>query len=480
MRFATGAILLFLSSASSFVHAQEPARSSEPVKAASFSSTTAIDDYVQERMHKRHIPGVSIGIVQNGKVIQAKGFGVANVELSVPATENTVYQLASVTKTFTAAAIIMLVQEGKLGLDDKVTARLHDLPPTWAGVTVRHLLNHTSGIKSYTSVRDFSKTMRKDYTQREIVNLVAKEPPEFAPGEKWSYNNTGYFLLGMLIEKITGKKYGEFLDERIFKPLSMTQSRVNDLHAVIPNRAQGYTWDGKELRNGEYVSPTQPFSAGMLVSTVDDLLKWDAALLTESLLKKSTLEQMWTPTRLSKGGESDYGFGWSVGKENGHRIVGHGGGIPGFSTQLSRYVDDNLTVIVLTNSDNGNAGALARGIAARLVPALAEEAEKPIADSDTQTTERLKGVILAALKGEADAELFTKDSKERIVAAIKQGKGTAASVGALKEFLLHDRTPSDQGVKLRYRAKFANEAMNAFFDLDKDGKIAGMRLQSVD
>jgi D-alanyl-D-alanine carboxypeptidase len=322
--------------------------------------------------------------------------------------------------------------------------------------------------------------MRKDYTQREIVNLVAKEPPEFAPGEKWSYNNTGYFLLGMLIEKITGKKYGEFLDERIFKPLSMTQSRVNDLHAVIPNRAQGYTWDGKELRNGEYVSPTQPFSAGMLVSTVDDLLKWDAALLTESLLKKSTLEQMWTPTRLSKGGESDYGFGWSVGKENGHRIVGHGGGIPGFSTQLSRYVDDNLTVIVLTNSDNGNAGALARGIAARLVPALAEEAEKPIADSDTQTTERLKGVILAALKGEADAELFTKDSKERIVAAIKQGKGTAASFGALKEFLLHDRTPSDQGVKLRYRAKFANEAMNAFFDLDKDGKIAGMRLQSVD
>ena len=158
--------------------------------------------------------------------------------MSVPATENTVYQLASVTKTFTATAIMMLVEEGKLGLDDKITARLPDLPAAWEEVTVRHLLNHTSGIKSYTSVRDFFKTARKDYAQREILDLVAKEPLEFAPGEKWNYSNTGYFLLGMLIEKVTGKPYGEVLDERIFKPLGMTHTRVNDLHAVIPNRAR--------------------------------------------------------------------------------------------------------------------------------------------------------------------------------------------------------------------------------------------------
>ena len=482
MKLTTAAILFCLTSAASGARAQEPSRSTEPVKAGptTGSSSVSTDDYIEGRMHKRHIPGVSVAIVQDGKVVLAKGYGVANVELSVPATENTVYQLASVTKTFTATAIMMLALEGKLGLDDRITSRLPDLPAAWGEVTVRHLLNHTSGIKSYTSVRDFHKTSRKDYTQREILELVAKEPPDFAPGEKWRYNNTGYFLLGMLIEKVTGKKYGEVLDERIFKPLGMTQTRVNDLHAVIPNRAQGYTWGGKELRNGEYVSPSQPFSAGMLVSTVNDLVKWDAALRSETLLKKSILEQMCTPTKLSKGGDAEYGFGWSIGKVNGHRLIGHGGGIPGFSTQLSRYVDDNLTVILLTNSDSGNAGALARGIAGRLVPALAEEAAKPIADTDPQTTERLKGVILAAMKGEADPELFTKESKERHVAAIKQGKGTTASFGALREFRLEERKQSDQGVKLRYRAIFENETMSAFFDLDKDGKIAGLGLQSAD
>jgi D-alanyl-D-alanine carboxypeptidase len=284
----------------------------------------------------------------------------------------------------------------------------------------------------------------------------------------------------MLIEKVTGKKYGEFLDERIFKPLGMTQTRVNDLQAVIPNRAQGYSWNGKELRNGEYVSPTQPFSAGMLVSSVGDLVKWDLALRSEAVLEKSTLDQMWTLTKLSKGGEAEYGFGWGIRKVNGHRMVAHGGGIPGFSTMISRFVDDDLTVIVLTNADDGNAEAIARGIAARLVPALAEETEKPIADTDPQTTERLKGVILGALQGQADPELFTKQSKEILVAAIKQGKGSVGSLGALKEFRLHERKQSDQGVKLRYRATFANEMMNALFDLDKEGKIAGLRLQQAD
>ena len=169
------------------------------------------------------------------------------MELSVPATEKTVYQLASVTKQFTATAIMMLAEEGKLGLGDKISKYLPDLPTAWKDVTVRHLLNHTSGIKSYTSVKDFFKTARKDYTHREILDLVAKDPLEFAPGEKWKYNNTGYFLLGMIIEKVAGKTYGEFLDERIFKPLGMTQTRVNDLHAIIPNRAQGYRLERQGL-----------------------------------------------------------------------------------------------------------------------------------------------------------------------------------------------------------------------------------------
>ena len=362
MRLVTGAILCSFVFSTSSVHAQEPSAAHEPVKADATSSAAyeAVDAYIQSHMSKRHIPGMSVAIVRDGKVARAKGYGLANVELSVPANDETVYQLASVTKTFTATAVMMLVEDGKLALDDKITSLLPDLPAAWKDVAVRHLLNHTSGIKSYTSVRDFMKTARKDYTHREIINLVAKEPLEFRPGEKWVYNNTGYFLLGMLIEKQTGKKYGEFLDEKIFKPLGMNHTRVNDLHAIIPGRAMGYTWDGKSLRNGEYVSPTQPFSAGAYVSTVNDLAKWDAALRTESLLKRSTLDQMWTPTKLTKGGHADYGFGWELSKVNGHRLCSHGGGIPGFATYLARFVDDNLTVVVLTNSDTGSSAAIAQ------------------------------------------------------------------------------------------------------------------------
>jgi D-alanyl-D-alanine carboxypeptidase len=473
-------VLLLLTVATPFAHSREPAQESgaKVVPAERTGEGTdlgAIDDFVNKQMQQRHIPGVSLAIVQKGKVLKATGYGMANVELSVPATEYTVYQLASVTKTFTATAVMMLVEEGKVSLDDKITKLLPNLPTAWENVTVRHLLNHTSGIKSYTSIPDFFKTARKDYAPQEILDLVSSAPLEFAPGEKWRYNNTGYFLLGMLIEKTTGKKYGEFLSEKIFQPLEMTQTRVNDLHAVIPHRAQGYAWDGKSLRNGEYVSPTQPFSAGMLVSTVSDLVKWDAALSSEKLLKKSTLESMWTPTTLAKDEQADYGFGWGTKLLNGHRQLAHGGGIQGFSTQLSRFVDDQLTVIVLTNSGSGNAGAIASGVAALVEPALSKSAEKPIAETDEKTTQRLKNVLLQSMKGQPDPEMFTAEAKERLIPRIaEQGKALFGPLGALKTLELLERKAADSRVTLRYRATFENQARYPTFILDEAGKIAGL------
>ena len=319
MRHATGSLLLVIASLTSTGRAQEtpPAR----------CGVEGVDAIVQQLMAKRHIPGVSVAVVKDGKVVMAKGYGLASVELGVPATADTVYQLASVTKTFTATAVMMLAREGKLSLDDKITERLPDLPEAWHDVTVRHLLSHTSGIKSYTSVKDFHKATRKDFARREILDLVAKEPLEFKPGAKWNYSNTGYFLLGMLIEKISGKTYGEFMAERVFKPLGMTRTRANDLRDIVSNRAQGYEWDGKELKNGEYVSPSQPFAAGMLLSSVNDLVKWDTALTGHTLIDAQSLERMWTPTRLSDGQDAEYGYGWQTSKVNGHRQVAHGGGI---------------------------------------------------------------------------------------------------------------------------------------------------------
>lgn len=459
----------------------EPSGASRPVESGKAESVSAgVDDLVSQFMKRHHIQGASVAVVRDGKAVLTRSYGLANAEHRVPASEDTVYQLASVTKTFTAGAVMMLVNDGKLSLDARITDRLPDLPKAWETVTVRHLLNHTSGIKSYTSVQGFNETPSKNYTPREILDLVATAPMEFAPGEKWRYSNTGYVLLGMIIEKATGKPYGESMAERFFKPLGMTRTRANDLRVVIPNRAQGYRWDGKELRNAEPVSPTQPFAAGMLVSTVGDLVKWEAALANHAILDEPTLKLMWTPARLSDGKEAGYGFGWEVNKVNGHRKVSHGGAIPGFSTELARYPDDKLTVIVLTNADGGRADALARGVAGLYVPALVEKPAEPIADKDESTTKRLRSLFEGALKGDLDDALFTDQAKKRLVPAIKADKERLASFGALKTFQLLERKEQDQGLRLQYRAVLEDMTVKLTFELDKDGKISGAGLQPED
>ena len=434
-----------------------------------------LDEYVQKQLETRHIPGVSVAVVKDGRVVLAKGYGVANAELAVPATENTVYQLASVTKQFTATVIMMLVEEGKLSLDDKVTKVLDGLPVAWSEVTVRHLLNHTSGIKSYTNVPSFFATARKDYGKEEIIRLVADAPLEFAPGEKWNYNNTGFFLLGMMIEKVSGKEYGAFLNERIFQPLSMTATRVNDLKEIIKHRAQGYSWQNGVLRNGEYLSPTQPFAAGALVSSVVDLAKWDAALYTEKLLKKSSLEQMWTATKLNDGKTQPYGFGWGVDVYRTRKVISHGGGIQGFSTHIARFIDDRLTVIVLANREGGGADALANGIAEFYLPVLKENAPKAVADNDPKMTQFLKEVALSLAKGTGEQIWFTPGGQQFFFPdRIKDGKQMLGALGELKSFELMEETMRNKEKVRSYKAVFGSTSLRLNFILAEDGKIAGI------
>ena len=436
-----------------------------------------LDDYIKAEMSKRHIPGLSVAVVQDGKPILLKGFGMANVELGVPAAENTVYELASVTKQFTATAIMLLVEDGKIGLDDKIRKTFPFLPAEWDAITVRQLLSHTSGIKNYTDVPDFGKDIRQDLPQSEVLKYVLEFPLDFPPGERWNYSNTGYFLLGMLIEKASGKSYNDFLTERIFKPLGMNATRLNDLRAVIPNRATGYVWDKTELRNGDYVSATQPFAAGALVSTIADMVKWDAALDTDKLLKPATRAQMWTPTQLPDGRTQEYGFGWQVTTVNGHRCVSHSGGIQGFSTNITRYPDGKLTVIVLTNLESGNADSLTKGIVEQVQPELLPSPPKPIADDDPKQTEKLKGVVEGAAKGEINAALFTEQAQKLLVPRIKESKEIFEKLGTLKSFTLIEKKDRDDGILRRYRAVFAQSAATFAFTLDRDGKINGALFQ---
>jgi D-alanyl-D-alanine carboxypeptidase len=334
----------------------------DPVDDPIVAQADRLDAYLDSRMKSAHIAGLSVAVVRNGRPLLVRHFGLANVEWGAPTAPETVYQIASLTKQFTATAVMMLAEEGKLALDDRITAHLSGLPEAWSTVTIRHLLTHTSGIKSYTDLDEFWKTSRQEITKASLIKLIAKYPLQFEPGARFSYNNSGYFLLGMLIEQLSGKRYATFLNERIFQPLEMTGTRVNDLTEVIPRRASGYFWQGNRHRNGDYTSPSGPYAAGAIVSTVEDMAKWDSALYGEKLIRRASLEQMWTPMRLNNGRATDYGFGWVVtnyGKPNAY--VHHGGGIPGFSTYIVRYLEPRITVILFSNTET-DSWALTQGV----------------------------------------------------------------------------------------------------------------------
>jgi CubicO group peptidase (beta-lactamase class C family) len=329
------------------------------------TSGSAFDEvaqYVKTEMARQHIPGIALLVSRNGEIVRAQGFGFSNVELQVPVKPETLFQSGSVGKQFTATAIMMLVEEGKIRLDDPITKYFPNAPANWKPVTVRNLLSHTGGFTDYPKDFDF----RKDYTEDDLLKIVAGIPLAFPPGTKWSYSNLGYLTLGILIHRVTGKFYGDVLEERIFHPLGMQSTRIMSEADIIPNRAAGYRLVKSQLKNQEWVSPTLNTTAdGSLYFSIVDLAKWDAALYTEKLLKRSSLEQMWTVVKLNDGkpNSGNYGFGWEITSSHGHRLIDHDGAWQGFKTQISRYVDDKLTVVVLSNLAEANPGKIAEGVA---------------------------------------------------------------------------------------------------------------------
>ena len=312
---------------------------------------TRVDAFVRSKMAEYHIPGLSLAVVRHGKIVLAKGYGVSNLELNTRATSKTRYSLYSITKTFTAVAVMMLVESGSVGLDDPISKYLSGLPTTLREVKVRHLLSHTSGIEGFRDHLGKLGDQTADHTQKELLDLTAALPLQFDPGAKWDYSDTNFYLLGMLIEKVTGKTYESFLRERIFDPLGMSDTRIDSITDVIPDRASGYVWETTRFVNAKPYSPTITFSAAGLSSTVLDLAKWDAALYTEKLLKKATLDRMFSYTKLNSGEMiSNTGLGFGLSPFRGRRRAGHVGSGEGFATSISRFLDDNLTVILLSNA----------------------------------------------------------------------------------------------------------------------------------
>lgn len=308
-----------------------------------------VDDQIRDVMHQTHVPGLSMAVVSNGKVIRAQGYGFANLELKVPATPETVYSLHSVSKQLCATGIMLLVREGKVGLDDPVTKYFPGTSPAWDGISVRHLLHHTSGIPDYLN-DGLNLNLAADAPDSAIPPAVARVPLKFKPGEKYSYSNTGYVMLAQIIHQVTGKPDPVLLAERVFKPLGMTATRNSDSKAIIPNRAARYVWRAGTFANGAPPADAEEIADGGTLSTVLDLAKWDISLYTDKILTEAERKQMWTPGTVTDPAGCKYGFGFFCDTYKGRpRIWHYGSSGIGQRAVVARYPDDKLSVILLVN-----------------------------------------------------------------------------------------------------------------------------------
>ncbi len=389
------------------------------------SVETKIDRLVRQEMSAQQIPGVSLAVLRRGKIILLKSYGFANVEHQVPVKAETIFQSGSIGKQFTAAGVMILAQENKLSLDDKISKYFPDAPPAWKDITVWHLLTHTSGLGDYPSDVD----LRRDYTEEQYFDSFKKPPLDFATGSKWNYSNVGYVILGMLIRKVTGKYYGDFLQERIFKPLGMTTARVISEADIVPNRAAGYRLVNGHLKNQAWVSPSTNSTAdGSLYLSILDLAKWDAALYSDQPVTASSREKIWTPAKLTGTTTKDYGFGWHLASLHGRRVAFHGGAWQGFKSFIVRFLDTELTIIFVANSWETRDFKFARGLAATFYRDFALPDVKTIQDTEPQVKSLLRRALMGVVLDQIEEQLFAAESRAVILG--EQGKKIQQSVNA--------------------------------------------------
>jgi CubicO group peptidase (beta-lactamase class C family) len=438
---------------------------------------TRVDTFLTRQMQLRKIPGLSVGVVKDGTLVLAKGYGDANLEWKASATPETVYLLASVTKPLTATAIMMLAQEGRLKLDDPISAYVAGTPASWSGITIRHLLTHTAGLKDRFELTADSR-MFMDYSAAEMLDAARQTPVDFTPGTKFQYSDQGYFLLGLVVEKASGVSYAQFMRDRIFGPAGMTSASLHDWRAIVPNRADNYA-----LADNAIVGSRRRYRFGVvshygIQSTIRDLARFDAALSAGTLLPPGGQQQMWTPARLGDGtpvglAGIGYGFGWFLEKFNGHREVYHGGTT---GTCVYRLPDDGVSAIVLTNLDQASGSDpcfLARGVAAQYVPGIAIVSVPATADPDAARSKRLRAAIESFVRGTLDPADYTPEAYQAINGLVASQAAAFRQLGAIQSFeLIADDTLVSDVVQ--YRVRFQQATVHLRFVLDRAGKIAAM------
>jgi CubicO group peptidase (beta-lactamase class C family) len=372
-----------------------------PILAAGLGSAAhadQIDDVVTAQLARQHIPGVSIALLKDGKVVKVKGYGLANVELGTPATADTVYQIGSASKQFIAAGIVMLAREGRLGLDDALGRFIEDAPAAWRSITVRQLLTHTSGL-----AREVPGNELKVQSDIDAIRAGYPLPLVGKPGEKMEYSNLGYFTLAEIITRSAGKPWPQYINERIFTPLGMKSTRTTTSQELVRNRSGGYVWADPVHHNAIEVPNVRP--SGAFLSTVNDLARWDAALNSDALFTARERELMWAPVRLNDGSTQPYGFGWRIGSVGTHRQIHHAGSMPGYRAQISRFADDGISVIVLTNTGQASPERIGTRLASLYIPDLQptrKAAKMSVEELDTYTGryEFKNGAVVVARRGD--------------------------------------------------------------------------------
>ncbi len=447
---------------------------------ARLAHADSVDDYLKAQMAARHIPGLSVVVVQNGRVVKTAAYGVSDVAAKTPATLDTRYILGSCTKPFTAVAVLQLMEAGKVDLDAPISRYLDGLPAAWSAITVRELLAHTSGLPNYRQFLNLAKLSDPKYNQPgSVIALLADKPLDFVPGTKYEYSNSNYHLLAQLIEKVSGQSYEDYLATYEFQAAGMTATRLASLPALLPNQAVGYGWDGKKLRpNTIFLPRALDYGDDGLVSTAGDLAKWTTALSTGQLVSEATLKLMITPGRLPDSTPTSYGLGLIVAPYKGQSLATHSGATPGYSSTIAYLVDSHLAVVILCNvwnkTDPGLTQPLALEVANRYLPAAPVPAAIP--DTDPQTAALLRRVSAQIAAGKLDHSLFTPAFRAALTpAAVNPAHDLLAPLGPLTSLTLLRR---DAGGVATYRALYGTVAVDWLIAVDKDHKITGLRPQA--
>ena len=455
------------------------AAAGEPVATIDAARLVRAEQFVRAEMERQKIPGLAIAVIDHGRVVLARGYGLANLEQAVAVTPATLFQSGSVGKQFTATAILLLAEDGRLSIDDPITRFLPEAPPEWSAIRIRHLLTHTSGIREYGDDADFD--VRRSYTDDGLVRMACALPREFQPGERFSYSNTGYLLLGAIASRVGGRHYSEQLRDRVFKPLGMPSARLIDEAAIIPHRAAGYRILNDKLANAQWIAPEQNTTGdGSLYLSLDDMIAWAQGLRAGKVLKADSWRQAYTPVMLNSGHTYPYGFGWDVHNFNGQGVLEHGGAVFGFKTHITRYLGDDLAIIVLANLEEADPGRIVHHVAGIVLDDLRPAPRRPIADPDPARAAALRLFMQRAATGN-----LTASDLPHVRGGFQPATSTAwrddfKGLGELQTLELTAREMQGDDEHREYLATFAHGQRLVSHDLDPQGATVDFDLDLAD